>query len=95
MHTVYMFQIYLPRYNEYKNYNYSDPLHGSTGVIGHFTQLLWKSSVKLGVGVATYQEGGYTYTRIVARYSPAGNLQLTEAYKDNVKQRIDPSGNTL
>ncbi|XP_065157178.1 uncharacterized protein [Atheta coriaria] len=37
---------------------------------GHFSQVVWKTSEKLGVGVAT--RNGYTY--IVANYSPAGNF---------------------
>ena len=43
-----------PRYNEIKYYNYTttEPIE-SGEVVGHFTQVVWKNSVKFGVGIAT------------------------------------------
>ena len=36
----------------------------------HFTQVVWKGSTKLGVGMAKGKGG----TTVVATYSPAGNV---------------------
>ena len=56
------------RYAEENNYNYATGT--GTGVIGHFTQVVWKASTKVGVGIAT--SGPNTW--IVAKYMPAGNV---------------------
>ena len=74
---------------EYKVYSYDHPLDGSTGVIGHFTQIVWKSSLKVGVGIGTATKDGKTVTYIVARYSPAGNYNSNEAYRANVLRLKD------
>ena len=42
-------------YNEVKQYNYNQP--GFSMATGHFTQLVWKSSRRLGVGVAYNNDG--------------------------------------
>ena len=62
-----------PRYNEIKDYNFKDPTK-STGVTGHFTQVVWKASTKLGIGKATGTNDGMTCDYVVARYAPAGNM---------------------
>ncbi|CAL8097279.1 unnamed protein product [Orchesella dallaii] len=56
-------------YDEVKNYDYNKP--GFSSATGHFTQLVWKNSQKLGFGHA--QSNGFTAG--VALYSPAGNVQ--------------------
>ncbi|MGA6203368.1 CAP family protein [Nocardia testacea] len=56
-------------YDEIKDYNFDNP--GFSMATGHFTQLVWKASTRLGIGYAS--EGGYTAA--VALYSPAGNVQ--------------------
>ena len=38
---------------------------------GHFTQVVWKGSKKLGVGFALTGDGRSLY--VVAQYSPSGN----------------------
>jgi len=47
---------------------------------GHFTQVIWKSSQKIGVGRAITDNGQTVY--VVCNYLPAGNV--TGRYKDNV-----------
>lgn len=60
-------------YNEIKNYDFKNPgkkdPNGSK--IGHFTQLVWKDSVYLGVGIAKQEQpwnqmgkGRWTYGRV-------------------------------
>jgi uncharacterized protein YkwD len=58
------------------NYNSEQYDEKSSG----FTQLVWKNSTDLGVGIARNETRGYTY--IVASYYPMGNV--AGEYKDNV-----------
>uniref|UniRef100_A0A803J2F5 SCP domain-containing protein n=1 Tax=Xenopus tropicalis TaxID=8364 RepID=A0A803J2F5_XENTR len=56
-------------YNEVKDYDYNKP--GFKAATGHFTQVVWKDSKELGVGVATDGKGTFY---VVGRYSPPGNV---------------------
>jgi hypothetical protein len=52
---------------------------------GHFTQLVWKSSSEVGVGLATStaaQAGGMTSYIVVVDFSPCGNYE--GEYAENV-----------
>jgi hypothetical protein len=56
-------------YSEIQNYNFNKPgFHTRTG---HFTQLVWKSSKELGMGIAQAADGTWY---VVANYSPPGNI---------------------
>jgi uncharacterized protein YkwD len=56
-------------YGEIKNYNFNKPgFHTGTG---HFTQLVWKSSQELGMGIAQAADGTWY---VVGNYSPPGNI---------------------
>ncbi len=55
-------------YAEIEYYNYNAP--GFSLATGHFTQVVWKSSKSIGVGVAKGR-GGTTY--VVVNYYPQGN----------------------
>jgi hypothetical protein len=57
-------------YSEIKQYNFRRG--GFTMQTGHFTQLVWKGSQRLGVGIATGRSGK---TYVVAQYSPSGNMK--------------------
>ena len=50
-------------------------------MIGHFTQMVWKSTTKIGVGIA--YRGSETY--IVARYRAPGNY--VGQYAENVQPK--------
>ncbi len=63
-------------YNEYDLYNFGNP--GFSGATGHFTQVVWKGSKRLGMGFA-YGNGRYY---AVANYDPPGNMQ--GAFRANV-----------
>ncbi|CAF1052213.1 unnamed protein product [Adineta ricciae] len=58
-------------YNEVKQYNYGRP--GFSMATGHFTQVVWKSTKRIGVGYAFTNDGKTVY--VVAQYSPPGNYQ--------------------
>ena len=62
-------------YNEVSAYSFASP--GFSSSTGHFTQVVWKGSVKLGCGYATC---GASFAIangvfVVCRYSAAGNMQ--------------------
>lgn len=65
-------------YEEIEDYNFKTGKSKNGNMIGHFTQLVWKESKYLGVGVANNQ-GTYT---VVANYFPAGNY--IGKYTENV-----------
>ncbi len=65
-------------YDEISDYNFNNP-RLSSGVVGHFTQVVWKGSKKLGTGCAKSRNGSYY---VVSNYYPAGNWSGKE--KNNV-----------
>uniref|UniRef100_UPI0037E765B3 Golgi-associated plant pathogenesis-related protein 1-like isoform X1 n=2 Tax=Semicossyphus pulcher TaxID=241346 RepID=UPI0037E765B3 len=67
-------------YSEIKDYNWSSP--GFTGSTGHFTQVVWKDSTELGVGMAT--DGNKVF--VVGQYRPAGNMNMSGYFEKNVLQ---------
>lgn len=64
-------------YKEIDRHNFSK--EPSSLVSGHFTQVVWKTSEHLGVGVAKSRQGTIY---VVANYSPAGNF--VGHFMDNV-----------
>merc|ERR1712037_806723 len=65
-------------YSEIKDYTFGKEPSMGGPVTGHFTQVVWKGSTDVGVGVA--QEGSKVV--VVANYSPPGNFG--GQYVDNV-----------
>uniref|UniRef100_A0A3B3QB99 SCP domain-containing protein n=1 Tax=Paramormyrops kingsleyae TaxID=1676925 RepID=A0A3B3QB99_9TELE len=65
-------------YNEIKDYNFSRP--GFTPNTGHFTQVVWKDTKELGVGIAT--DG--TTIFVVGQYVPPGNMNVQSYFERNV-----------
>ncbi|XP_030636707.1 GLI pathogenesis-related 2 [Chanos chanos] len=65
-------------YSEIKDYNFSKP--GFVSGTGHFTQVVWKDSRELGVGLAT---DGETVI-VVGQYLPAGNITNPGYFEKNV-----------
>ncbi|KAE8582068.1 hypothetical protein XENTR_v10019926 [Xenopus tropicalis] len=66
-------------YSEIKKYNFGSP--GYVPGTGHFTQVIWKESKEVGVGVATDGKGRHY---VVGQYNPGGNIDDPESYKQNV-----------
>lgn len=57
-------------YDEIKDYRFGQPSPGNFSQVGHFTQVVWKESRELGVGIA--KTGNNVY--IVCNYDPPGNF---------------------
>uniref|UniRef100_A0A673NBK4 SCP domain-containing protein n=1 Tax=Sinocyclocheilus rhinocerous TaxID=307959 RepID=A0A673NBK4_9TELE len=70
-------------YSEIKDYNFNTPGHQPK--TGHFTQVVWKSSTELGVGLAT--DGNTVY--VVGQYKPAGNITNAGYYEQNVLPKTE------
>ena len=78
------------RYAEEKDYDYDTgavKTESKGKAIGHFTQVVWKASIKLGIGKATgkvVDDKGISWfcTWVVGRYSPPGNYR--GQYQENV-----------
>uniref|UniRef100_A0A672J0F4 Golgi-associated plant pathogenesis-related protein 1-like n=1 Tax=Salarias fasciatus TaxID=181472 RepID=A0A672J0F4_SALFA len=66
-------------YSEIKDYDYRYP--GFRYNTGHFTQVVWRSSTELGVGVAT--DGHRVF--VVGQYLPPGNY--SNRFEDNVRPK--------
>ncbi|KAG0662439.1 hypothetical protein C6P45_001092 [Maudiozyma exigua] len=56
-------------YNEIRFYNYSNP--GYSEIVGHFTQMVWKDSSRLGCAIRDCHNEWTTY--FVCEYDPPGN----------------------
>jgi uncharacterized protein YkwD len=67
-------------YEEISMYKFKNPQYSEE--TGHFTQMIWKSSQKLGVGVALSANGREVY--IVTNYYPAGNIINPGYFDKNV-----------
>ncbi|XP_071759653.1 Golgi-associated plant pathogenesis-related protein 1-like isoform X1 [Centroberyx gerrardi] len=65
-------------YSEIKDYSWSSPGFGQK--TGHFTQVVWKDSTEVGVGLAT--DGRSVF--VVGQYRPAGNMNVTDYFVKNV-----------
>ena len=67
-------------YDEIKDYNFKNPKAAPFHKVGHFTQVVWKKSTRLGCGQAGSKHGVFT----VCIYNPAGNTR--GRYSDNVRR---------
>lgn len=56
-------------YDENKKYNYR--IGAFTSSTGHFTQVVWKDSKYLGLGISRKEKAVY----VVAEYDPRGNVK--------------------
>jgi len=67
-------------YGENKNYSYQHP--GFSHNTGHFTQLIWKSTTKVGCAIAACDGRNL----LVCEYSPMGNINSAEYFNANVER---------
>ncbi|CAL8139270.1 unnamed protein product [Orchesella dallaii] len=79
-------------YDEIKDYSFANPKSSNFTATGHFTQLVWKSSTDLGMGIAEgMDEDGRKMIVAVAIYTPQGNIQDNKDwkyYKENVVKPV-------
>ncbi|CAL8405594.1 unnamed protein product [Arctogadus glacialis] len=71
-------------YGEVKDYEYNSPGPGPKDTTGHFTQVVWKETKEVGVGLATDSKRVF----VVAQYRPAGNMKGTENFQRNVLPQV-------
>jgi len=76
-------------YNEINDYSYSSHRSKNGKAVGHFTQMVWKDSKRVGFAVATGKDtkpgwSSNTVAIAVAKYSPAGNYVGYNNHKNNV-----------
>jgi len=74
-------------YKEIKDYKFDKP--GFAHNTGHFTQVVWKGTKAVGVGIATTSEPdnkGFYKSYVVARYFPPGNY--VGQFESNVGKRL-------
>jgi len=62
-------------YDEINDYDFKKGKSKNGGVVGHFTQLVWKDSTQLGIGVAKSSKNSIY---VVANYHPGGNFNSNE-----------------
>ena len=67
-------------YGEISDYNFSNP--GFKSSTGHFTQMVWASSLQ--IGAAKSVRGNQSY--VVANYFPPGNITNDGQFEKNVKR---------
>ncbi|KAJ1360971.1 hypothetical protein KIN20_020106 [Parelaphostrongylus tenuis] len=86
-------------YVEGKGYNYKRFYPMTYYKTGHFTQLIWKESRRIGVGVSVVHHDGKKkgpcqpsvplyMIYVVIKYDPPGNVQTHQAYIDNVRPPV-------
>lgn len=68
--------------SEIVNYRFDEDQEDPFTGAGHFTQVVWKGSRKVGGAIAKNKKDYKTY--IVANYDPPGNIYDSNDIKDNV-----------
>jgi pathogenesis-related protein 1 len=61
---------------EKSDYSYESNTCAPEKVCGHYTQVVWRDTTKVGCGRATCTAGDFINTVWVCRYSPAGNMNI-------------------
>ena len=74
----------ISRYEEIKDFDFNTKSGRGTG---HFTQVVWKKSMKLGCGFGTRKNGDMHKEYVVCRYMDAGNFR--GEYESNVGDLVN------
>jgi len=62
------------------NSNHISPFAGSSGA-GHYTQLVWAATDRVGCGLRYYQDGVWFTTLTICNYAKGGNMVGDDMYK--------------
>ncbi|KAK4291427.1 hypothetical protein Pmani_035743 [Petrolisthes manimaculis] len=62
--------------------------------VGHYTQLMWWSSDKIGCGFTMYREDGWWKKLYTCNYGPAGNILFSQMYRQGPPCSACPRGYT-
>merc|ERR1712179_876280 len=62
------------------------------GAVGHFTQVVWAASTKLGLGYAYGKKSGRNVIYVVGRYSPRGNFHMSGRRKEDYSKNVQRAG---
>ena len=86
--SVYL-DVDLNRYKEIFDYDFAAHRGKDHKTTGHFTQVVWKASVNIGVGIAYGKNSnGDASVYIVGRYDPPGNFNMKNI--SNMKNNVHP-----
>ncbi len=66
--------------NEWEYYDYKSNTCRSGAVCGHFTQIVWKNTKKIGCGQSTRKKWIMTTLYWVCQYDPPGNYEWERPY---------------
>nr|CAD7194453.1 unnamed protein product [Timema douglasi] len=65
----------------------------STGMVGHYTQLVWSRSLYVGCGASLFLKDGTWYSEyLVCNYGPAGNVRTEPVYHQGTPCSACPNG---
>jgi len=56
------------------------PMRDADMEAGHYTQVVWRGTTRIGCGRATCAKDGFDWTLVSCNYSPAGNVMGTRVY---------------
>lgn len=62
--------------------------------VGHYTQLVWADTEKIGCGSTSFPDGKFFTTLYTCNYGPNGNIQQTAMYKQGPACSQCPDGYT-
>ena len=65
---------------------------GATGMIGHYTQVVWAKSYEVGCGYIHYPDGSWNAEMFICNYGPGGNWLGAPVYDVGVPGSECPSG---
>ncbi|XP_028175734.1 venom allergen 5 2-like [Ostrinia furnacalis] len=68
-------------FSEFMNYNFEPYSLEIAQAVGHYTQMVWAESTKIGCGISQKRENGFVTTLFVCDYGPTGNFIGETPYK--------------
>jgi len=74
------------------SFSSDNAITGSTGVIGHYTQVVWADSYEVGCGYMSSVKGSNTESVLVCNYGPGGNYLGSPVYEQGQPGSNCPSG---